>query len=190
MAGRARRNALIALLEHLTRATFEDEPDKTHLDYVCERIECGTTTKQLCAELTPTLGHELTYARLIAYLAQTFGEGATDERIDSARARASHLFAEEGLEIVDAAPTDSSAGVSKAMARAKQRQWMAERYNPARFGSQKGVSVSISVGHLHLAALQAVPNRVTTGVARLLDNPEIIGQEQAQSVILHDVSSD
>lgn len=163
MAGRARFHALQAELDRRLAIVFEDETDdKTALDYVCERVECGTTTKALALELTLSLPFEVTYARLMAHLRERYGDAETDQRIDAARVRASHLLAEEGLELVDNAQL-TAAGVAKASSQAKQRNWMAERYNRERYGSSKGVNVSISVGELHLAALKAAPVRVTGG---------------------------
>jgi hypothetical protein len=162
MAGRARARALADALERRTRDYFgaePDEPQPTTLDYVCARIESGTTTKAIAAELETTVKFPVDYAMLMRHLRAEHGE-ATDERVDEARVRASHLLVEHALELVDA-PADTMFQVSKAASQARQRNWMAERYNATRYGSQKGVSVSISVGSLHLDALRALPARAT-----------------------------
>lgn len=168
MAGRARFHALKAELERRTRDIFEDDADKNHLDYVCERVENATTTKAVAAELSVSLGHEVTFARMMAYLRECFGDAETDQRIASARTRASHLLPEEGKELVDAAGL-TPAEVAKAGQQARQRNWMAERYNPQAYGQSKGVSVSISIGSLHLDALRAAPRIVTGAVQSAIE---------------------
>lgn len=169
MAGRARLNALRDELEKRTRDYFDVDPVNiamgtehvpSHLDYVCARIESGTTAKTLAKELSDPLGYELTYERLARYLRDTFGPERVANALDEARIRASHCYAEEALEIVDA-PAYDSVTVQQARARANQRNWMAERYNPSRFGGQKGVSVNVSIGSLHLDALRSRPAEVT-----------------------------
>ena len=157
MAGRARFRALAVELERRTRESFEDVPHAepaTALDFVAEWIESGQTCKTLALDLSLATHTEVTYPRLMAYLRDCFGESKRDTILDAARVRASHSLAEDAIDIVDAAG-DTSAEVAKAASRAKSRQWMAERYNPARFGVQRGTTISISVGSLHLDALRA-----------------------------------
>lgn len=163
MAGRARANALREELAKRLAEYFEPEegePQPTALDYVCARVEGGTTTKALAQELTQSIGYEVDYAMLIRHLSAAFGAERTDQEIDTARARASHLHVETALEIVDE-PQHDAAGVSRAASRARQRNWMAERQNRKGYGQDKGVSVSISVGSLHLDALRAATARVS-----------------------------
>ncbi len=167
MAGRARTQALADELESRTREYFDIDPVEvavgtqtvpSHLEYVCAAVESGTTTKQLCREMSETLGYELTYERLTRYLRDRWNDAP--QALDEARVRASHCMAEQALELVDA-PAYDSVSVQQARNRANQRNWLAERYNPRAFGQSKGVNVSISVTQLHLQALQAIPNTVT-----------------------------
>lgn len=160
MAGRARTKALQEALEKRAREASDEQPIST-LDYVCEWLESGNTLKELALELSQDLEHEVTYARLMAMLRSEHGDSATEAALDLARARASHCYAEESKTIVDE-PADTSAEVSRAASRSKSRQWLAQAYNPGRFGQQKGVSVSVSIGSLHLDALRAAPARVAT----------------------------
>lgn len=192
MAGRARFHALKDEFERRTRDLFEDDAQATHLDYICERVENATTTKAIAAEISQSLGHECTYARMMSYLRECFGDVETDHRIDTARVRASHLLPEEGKELVDAAGL-TTAEVAKASSQAKQRNWMAERYNRERYGSSKGVNVSISVGELHLAALKATPVRVTVATQQALVSPVVPVHntlDSAQHVDAHSVTSE
>lgn len=169
MAGRARLQALKDELDSRALEWFDvDLTDiaigqalrPTHLEYVCAKVEDGTTTKALCKEISSTIGYELTYDRLMRYLRDAFGAEIADEALDAARVRASHCMAEQALEIVDA-PAYDSVTVQQARARANQRNWLAERYNPQRFGQSKTQNVAISITGLHLDALRSRPNRVT-----------------------------
>ncbi len=162
MAGRVRINALGAELERRTRDAFElnhAEPCLPYLDYVAAWIEDGRTVKELAKDITDSaIGFEVTYAFLMRYLRERWTE--TDQRLEEARVRASHSIAETSIELVDA-PAYTTVEVSRAASRARARQWIAERYNPKAFGSQKGASVTVSIGSLHLAALQHSTTIVT-----------------------------
>lgn len=159
MAGRARAKALADELQARVRRSFDDD-EATTLDYVAEWVESGNTLKELCAHISTTLGHEVTYARLMATLREQHGAEAADSRLRASRARASHSMAEHALELVDA-KADTNVEVSRAASRARTRQWLAERWNQAEYGQAKGVSVTVTVGSLHLDALRALPARAT-----------------------------
>lgn len=198
MAGRARLQALKDELDHRSKDYFDvDEVDikvnnaqtPTHLEYVCARVEDGTTTKALCKEISATIGYELTYDRLMRYLRDAFGPELAAQELDSARVRASHCMAEQALEIVDA-PAYDSVTVQQARARANQRNWMAERYNPSRFGQQKGVSVNVSIGSLHLDALRSRQAKVTVASQAQLSSGGGVEMTQAQVVDAQVVSID
>src|ERR1019366_4513032 len=163
MAGHSRRNAIEAELERRTRDTFGEDDDAevipSILDYVCQWLEGAQTLSKLATEGQARTHFEVSPALLQRALRARFGEDETDSAIAAARLRASHQYAEDSVTLVDA-PADTNFEVSRAASRARSRQWLAEKYNPRAFGSQKDVSVSISIGSLHLAALQA-PHVVT-----------------------------
>ena len=173
MAGHSRREAIYSELAKRTRDTFGNEDSEaeiqpTAIDYVCQWLENAKTLKALAGEITSKLHLDVSPALLQRALAARFGEDETERAIDRARSRASHLYAEDALTIVDE-PADTNVEVSRAASRARARQWLAEKYNPRAYGSSKDVSVSISIGSLHLAALQAVP--IATASAHLLPMP-------------------
>lgn len=158
MAGRARTNALKDELAKRASSAFDpddDEPTPTALDYVCYRIETRTTVKALAKELAEATSYPIDDAMLSRFLRAQYGDENTDHALDAARARASHGYAEESIEILDGYAADST-DVSRAQSRARGRQWLAERWNSAKYGNQKGVSVSVSIGSLHLDALRSV----------------------------------
>jgi hypothetical protein len=135
----------------------------TALDYVAAWISDGGTLKQLAFAIGQSLGYEVGRERISAYLRDTFGAAAVSDALASARTRASYSLVEDAIGLVDE-EADDSISVQRAASRARARQWTAERYNQAAFGSQKGVSVSVTVGSLHLDALRSLPARVTATV--------------------------
>jgi hypothetical protein len=170
MAGRARTKALIEELEKRCREDASEDTPMSSLDYACEWISSGQTLKALAKDLTDTLHDEVTYGRLMAVLRVQHGEQVVEASLDLARTRASHCLAEESLELVDAY-ADTTLDVNRAQSRAKSRQWLAQAWNSAKYGQQKGVSVNVTVGSLHLDALRAVPARVATIVTGTPEQP-------------------
>lgn len=184
MAGRARLLALKDELDKRTTDYFVDDDEgvtRSHLDYVCAWYEDGQTGKALALSLSNSLKLAVTYEALMRYLRNQFGTETADRALDSARVRASHSMAEEAVELVDNA-AEFAPAVAKASAQARSRQWMAERYNPQRFGTQKGVSVNVSIGSLHLDALRARASVVTVGTQALLSSGESTGASEVQVV--------
>jgi hypothetical protein len=164
MAGRARTNAIIDKLHSLTRAYFEEEEGHfTPLDYIAARVEDCTPLITIANELSAELNDVVTPQRITAILIAGNGQDAVDARLAQARARASHVYAEESIAIVDA-PADTTSEVSRAQSRARSRQWAASRWNRKDYGDDKGVSVNVTVGSLHLDALRAVPARATATI--------------------------
>lgn len=171
MAGRARTTALKDELQRLTVDYFDIDPVDvaigaqsmpSHLDYICAKIESGTSLTRQATALGESLGFDVSYERIMAYLREDHGKEAVASALREARSRASHCKAEEAQDIVDEPATDS-VGVQRARNRAHSRQWLAARYNPQEFGQEKSVNVAVSITSLHLAALQSVTNIVTDG---------------------------
>jgi len=73
------------------------------------------------------------------------------ERYQEARRIGAHVLAEQALEIVDDATSET---IAVDRERARIRQWLAERANPRDFGKEAGVQVNLSIGDLHLQAVK------------------------------------
>src|SRR4029077_18862518 len=84
------------------------------------------------------------------------------EMIATSRRRASHSWGDKAVEAVDA-QVDDSVGVARANNKSRVYLRMAEAYESGSYGQSKGMNVSISLGGLHLTALQAVNREVTGG---------------------------
>lgn len=185
MAGRARHAALTAELTKRAHEEFDwrpgdDETEPTHLQYVCWWLEGARTLKALCEDISACLGWIVDPAALQRYLRGIWGETAESE-IDAARTRASHLYAEDAISIVDEDQSDN-VGVSRAASRARSRQWLAERYNRAKYGNQAGPVVAISIGQLHLDALRATQLLPSMQASHALPSPIVTTDEVAQVV--------
>lgn len=77
------------------------------------------------------------------------------ERYQEARRVGAHVLAEQALEIVDDATSET---ISVDRERARIRQWLAERANPKDFGKEgAGVNLQLSIGDLHLQAVKQLP---------------------------------
>jgi len=134
------------------------------LDFVLSAVASGKTIHALAEDVTAALGEPVRRDALSRVVSSLPG---ARERLPDARLDAAHAFAEESLALADTAGTDSREAIQKAQMRIASRQWMAERFNRAVYGGPKGVEVNISIGQMHLAALQrhtpAGPGQITDG---------------------------
>ena len=148
MSGRPKRTA------DLARLTAEPELQ----ELVWTRLEEGVGYSKLCYETG------LGKAALLDWLESE--ENA--ERATRARARAASALADETVEIADSA--------GDARLRIGTRQWLAERFDRARFGQTQKVEVSGQVTHLHLAALQATARKRQAAISQA-DEPDVLDVE-------------
>ena len=91
------------------------------------------------------------------------------ERATRARARAASALADETVEIADSS--------GDARMRIGTRQWLAERFDRARFGQTQKVEVSGQVTHLHLAALQATARKRQQAAIPQAGEPDVLDVE-------------
>jgi len=153
LAGNPRRRAIAVELEIRARNTADDETH-TPLDYVAEWVESGKTLVKLALELSNASNTDVTVPAIMAYLRKQYGHQAVDQRVTNARKASAHTLAEEALQIVDDADDGDANTLRKAEMQANKRLWMAERFNRAELGNERGVSVQINVGSLHLDAMR------------------------------------
>ena len=130
MAGRKKQHAdLVAL-------------DQVGQDHVERLLEEGKSITAICFVLG--IGK-----RALNQWLETGDRGALLSR---ARARAADHLAAETLTIADEAEPDQ---VQKAKLRTDVRRWLAGKWDPTRYGENKGVNVQVNVGDLHLSALRS-----------------------------------
>jgi len=163
---------MIAGLEERTRVAFPDDPTATHLDYVELWQEGGATIRKLAEELsapvetpedpdcadTEDIDTSISGAMLARYLDKTFGADEVERRLVLARKRGARLMNDEALSIADGVKHKDD--VPAARLQVSTRNWTAERWNREAFGQSRGDTFNVlTVGQLHLAALQAVAQR-------------------------------
>lgn len=121
-------------------------------NYVFDQVASGRSLKDIAAELG--------ISRPI--LSAWCNASIRRENYRQARQAAADALVEEGLAIADGVRDPSE--VPGAKLRADFRRWMAARMNAESWGEQRGASIEISLGQLHLEALRA-PSPVIDGTA-------------------------
>lgn len=142
-------------------------------DQVFERIAAG----ERIADIANSLG--VSRPMLYTWRNMEPHRKRRQEKWHEAMRLSAEAKAEEGEDILDAVAGKvglTQADVSAAVARAKYKQWLAERRDPDTFGGkQDQVQVNVSIGALHLDALRR------RGVTRELPMPtleaEVVGEE-------------
>jgi len=157
MAGQPKRRAMREELERLAREYFEGDPVPTIVQYVACRLEDGDTIASIAKEITATLGFDVPRQWVSEYVHDQ--EGAADV-VRTARARASHSWAEKAIGAVEAQVHDS-VEVAQMNHKARTYMRMAEAADAGTYAQQKGANVSISITSLHLDALRHAGSRVT-----------------------------
>lgn len=192
MAGQPRRRALIGEIEKRTRATFEDDADKGHLDYLLDWLESGKTFLALTHSVNKSLKYtgenQISHGTVSRYF-NTLAPDAGD-RIKTARAGGAFAMADSTADIADE-DVSSTEQAARARNRIGSRQWLAEKFNREALGQPKqgAVNVSVSVGGLHLDALRvrvtaSSPARDSDEVA--IDSSAIAGAIGAGEEIVSD----
>jgi hypothetical protein len=165
MAGQPRKQAMIAELERLA-----SKQDQSVLEYAEEWIASGKTILALSKRIKRATREQVSRDMLSKYLNHCTPDAAA--RLAHARLIGGHGLLEDALAIADRTKTED---VPKARLRVQARQWAAERWSPE-LAPQKGVSVTLNVGSLHLDALRAIPSRVTpTAHALIAPSPDSLG---------------
>jgi AraC-like DNA-binding protein len=170
MAGSPKKKALRIELERRTREEWPDELERTHLDYVADWQANGKTLRSLCDQLavSPNMLH--------THLRDTYGVGTVRDVLARAREAGAHLFAEESIDIADAATEDD---VQVARLQVSTRQWVAERWNPKELGGQKGANLIVNVGSLMLEALrQPAPSAIPSAI---VEDAEVLSIEEVST---------
>ncbi len=134
--------------------------------WILDEIASGRSVAALSREL------ECASSLLRAYLEHP----RRVNRFREAQRRAASAWADEMLELADAATPDDWRA---RQLRINVRKWLAEKHDPQQFG-QAGPNVQISAGSIHVAVLQAVeeaarprPELILPPPRQLLSGPEI-----------------
>lgn len=123
-------------------------------EVIFERIAGGDTITGIAAELgvsRPFLSARLNRNAL------------TKKMLAEALLQRASAWAEQTLEIAEGVEEEKSA-IDKAKLRIDTRKWLAAIEDPDKYGN-KGTAVNVSIGGLHLAALQQVQQETIEGSA-------------------------
>ncbi len=167
MAGRARLQKVRKAL--LNEAARELGEDATALDYVVYRVENGTTLTDLASEVTALFDMKVLPSFVREAAAYGHDPATVTERLTSARARGASAIVDEAKQLIDSVPKDRDA-IAKVKEQANIRTFIASRWNRQEWGEQKGPSVNVSIGSLHIDALRSrkAAARMITDVAEVL----------------------
>ena len=166
MSGSPKYKRITAVIDKYTAEMFGEDADETPLDFLCVWLESGRTMIDLAETVAKDLG-EIVYAAQISQMgrkleaagqpagpagqAEAAGPRGRKSRIDQARRWGAMSLAEQSLGFLDKA-TPKTARLAEA--RAKGRQWLAERFDPERFGAKQAptTQVNLNLSGQHLAA--------------------------------------
>jgi hypothetical protein len=180
MAGHERRRKVRSLL--LAEAQRELGPNADALDYVCYRVENGTTMRELAREVTAVLDFVVRSTLVEDAAALGHEAGAATERIRKSRARGAHEMVEEGKDIIDNVAPDRDA-IAKAKEQVNVRQFIAKGWNRADWGEAPKQVTNLSIGSLHIEALRS--HKRARLEAQQISDAEVIEAEEITEVMDH-----
>ena len=206
MSGSPKYKRITAVIDKYTAEMFGEDADETPLDFLCVWLESGRTMIDLAETVAKDLG-EIVYAAQISQMgrkleaagqagaagppagqAEAAGPRGRKSRIDQARRWGAMSLAEQSLGFLDKA-TPKTARLAEA--RAKGRQWLAERFDPERFGAKQAptTQVNLNLSGQHLAAFAQLtqlrltqPEAQSDAIAPAIEQPaEVLSIEPASS---------
>jgi hypothetical protein len=133
----------------------------TAIEWIVSEVASGVTITQIAKnvaalELPAYPREELSrnwFSMLVNKLAVPEGSPSAKEQIAAARREASYVLLDEAIGIADE-PADDSASVQRNRLRSDVRLRTAALWNREELGDRSGVTVSLSLGELHLDALR------------------------------------
>jgi hypothetical protein len=167
MAGRPKLARLLASLQlRAERDLGDDATALDYVDYVVEHIAGGGFLSALAEDLAAELGESVSRPFLSGAVHALAPDAKS--RIEGARREGAAALAEYATTIADRA-NETTAGVAKARLQSDTRRWLAERFDPAHFGSSTKAEVTVTLGQLHIEALKAANlKRAADATATLL----------------------
>lgn len=127
-------------------------------DMIWSMVEGGKTKTEICLEMG------ISRKALERWMDEVDPDG---DKLTRARAQAADQLASETLAIADQSDPEHAA---QTRLRIQARQWIAERWDPKTYGSQKAAQININVQDLRMNALrhvEVVENLSTDAVPKL-----------------------
>lgn len=130
-------------------AKREIGPNATPVDWVVQKVAYGVTIGTIAKELAAEMGESVSRNFLSGHI-NNATPGAK-ERIQAAREEATHVWAEQALEIAER-PAITTAEVQQARLQFETRRWLTAVVNREEFSEKQQHEVTLDLGQLHLAA--------------------------------------
>jgi hypothetical protein len=150
MAGRPKEGRLKAKLAEIAKR--EMGPGATGLDWTVQQVADGVTIGKIAELLAEEMGESVSRS----FFSWHINNVTTDakERIKAARKEATHVWAEQALNIAER-PATTTADVQQARLQIETRRWLTAVFNRQEFSEKQQHEVTLDLGALHLAALRA-----------------------------------
>jgi hypothetical protein len=150
MPGRPKERRLKTKLAEIAKR--EIGPHATPVDWVVQQVADGVTMGKIAEYLAREMNESVSRSFFSWHINSATPDAK--ERIKAARKDATHVWAEQALDIA-ARPATTTAEVQQARLQIDTRRWLASIFNREEFSEKQQHEVTLDVGALHLAALRA-----------------------------------
>jgi hypothetical protein len=181
MAGRPKERRLKMKLAEIAKR--EIGPQATQVDWVVQQVADGVTIGKIAEHLAQEMKESVSRSFFSWYINHATPEAK--ERIKAARKEATHVWAEQALDIA-ARPATTTADVQQSRLQIDTRRWLAAVFNREEFSEKQQHEVTLDIGALHLAALRGqaaeqrhLPYR-SPGIVPRPAPPALIGSGELQ----------
>jgi len=149
MAGRPKERRLKAKLAEIAKR--ELGPNATSVDWVAQKVADGVTIGKLAEYLADGMKEPVSRSFLSWHINNATPDAK--ERIRTARKEATHVWAEQALDIAER-PATTTAEVQQARLQVDTRRWLAAIFNREEFSDKQQHEVALDLGALHIAAMR------------------------------------
>ena len=152
------------------------------MDWVVQKVADGVTMGKIAENLAQEMNEPVSRSFFSWHINNATPDAK--ERIKAARKEATHVWAEQALDIAER-PATTTADVQQARLQIETRRWLTAIFNREEFSEKQQHEVTFDLGALHLAALraraarpqlQSVPAEIITTVAA----PALLGPGEPQ----------
>lgn len=150
MAGRPKERRLKTKLAEIAKR--EIGPHATPVDWVVQKVADGVTIGKIAEYLAQEMNESVSRTFFSWHINNATPDAK--ERIKAARKEATHVWAEQTLDIAER-PASTTTEVQQARLQIETRRWLAGIFNREEFSEKQQHEVTLDLGQLHLAALRA-----------------------------------
>ncbi|HSE65965.1 MAG TPA: hypothetical protein VLB12_03195 [Gemmatimonadales bacterium] len=150
MPGRPKERRLKTKLAEIAKR--EIGPHATPVDWVVQQVADGVTMGKIAEYLAREMNESVSRSFFSWHINNATPDAK--ERIKAARKDATHVWAEQALEIAER-PAPTTAEVQQARLQIETRRWLTAIFNREEFSERHQHEVALDIGALHLAALRS-----------------------------------